>query len=101
VARYQQPSGKNKYRQTDPVYGTFEKEVVDAGIATGDFVLMERTVHAKIDGQLVGRPDRRYMPAGDVRKLEARGWSVVELSGSERAATIGPKKVAGSKGPAA
>lgn len=93
MARYTNPTGKKgKYKQTDPVYGSFDKADVDAGLASGEFVLMERTVHAKVDGQLVASQDRRFFPKGDVDAKKKKGWAVVSLSGAEVAASIPQSK---------
>lgn len=87
MGRFQNVTGKQqKYNQTEPVYGTFDKAVVDAGIETGDFVLLERVTHAKVNGRMVESIDRRFFPKGEMAAKEKRGWSQVHLSGAERAA---------------
>lgn len=102
MGRYLNPTGKQgKYKTTDPIYGTLDKGEVDAGVSSGAYVLMEREVHAKIDGKLQAFADRRYMPAGVVEEKEKRGWYRVDLSASEKSATIVTKKGygAGKSGP--
>lgn len=95
MSRYGQ-STTSKYKTTDPIYQTFDKEEVDAGLLTGEFILMEKTQHAKVDGQLVGRQDRRFMPSSKQKEKEAQGWVKVELSLSDKvAAAPSPKKAVG------
>ena len=89
MGRFNNVTGKqSKYNQTDPVYGTLDAAEVDAGIDSGDFVLMERDTHAKVNGRMVTSIDRRFMPKGEVAGKEKRGWRVVNLTGAERAAAI-------------
>ena len=95
MARFQNVTGKkSKYNQTEPVYGTVGKEIVDAGLDSGDFVLMERVTHAKVNGRFVESLDRRFFPKGEVAKKEKGEWRVVHMSVSERAsAAPSPAKV--------
>jgi len=89
MGRFNNVTGKqSKYNQTDPVYGTLDAAEVDAGIDSGDFVLMERDTHAKVNGRVATSIDRRFMPKGEVAGKEKRGWRVVNLTGAERAAAI-------------
>ena len=85
MARYHQPS-KSQHLVTDPVYGAIPKEVVQEGIGTGEFVLMEQTAHAMENGKMVERNIRRYVPKAQVERRLSQGWVLVELSASEMAA---------------
>jgi hypothetical protein len=82
MARHQNITGQN-YKFTDPVYDMLDPADVNAN--PDNYVLMCRTVHAKVDGKMVASEDRRYARKADQRVRESKGWQVVSLTMAEKA----------------
>jgi len=78
VGRYDN-AGKIKYIESDPVYGGLSREVVEAGIESGDYILMERQVAAREGKNVAYSMQRQYMPKAMAEKKEARGWKPVSV----------------------
>ncbi len=95
MARYDEPTGK-QLKFTDPVYGMLDAEDVMAN--PEKYVLMVRTVHAKVDRKLEAREDRRYMPKEQESVFVKKGWAPVDLNPVEKAnAAPSPIKAKASK----